>query len=233
MTDANKTEVVVVVDRSGSMQSIREDAEGGLNSFLDKMKAMPGEVRLTLVQFDNRHEILYEDKPIRDVCGYVLKPRSQTALYDAIGFTITQVGYRLARRPEHERPGKIVFMIVTDGEENASHEFLQEQIRSMITEQKNKYGWQFSYLCTSENAMYDGMRLGMDQSSVLRYAHSRMGVNSGYRAAGQCVANYVSGHSHTMGFGTAMVDAQGNIVNDPLKLNITPDPGGNGNGTGT
>jgi len=232
MTDANKTEVVVVVDRSGSMQSIREDAEGGLNSFLDKMKMTPGDIRLTLAQFNSEYRMLYENQTIREVPKYVLVPRSSTALYDAIGMTMWRVGERLSHTPEHDRPGKVVFMIVTDGEENDSHEYTRDQVKKMITEQKNKYGWQFSYFCTSENALYDGMRLGMDQSSVFRFTPSGMGVRGAYGCAGQSVCNYVSGVTRSVDHGTGMVDAQGNIVQDPLKhINLNPQQGGShGNG---
>ena len=220
MTDANKTEVVVVVDRSGSMQSIGEDAEGGLNSFLDKMKMTPGDIRLTLAQFDSRYEMLYENQTIREVPKYVLVPRSSTALYDAIGITMWRVGRRLSHTPEHRRPGKVVFMIVTDGEENASHEYTRDQVRQMITEQKYKYGWQFLYLCTSENALYDGMRLGLDMSSAFRFSPSGMGVNCAYRGAGQAIANYVSGVSRSVDYGTGL-----------KHINLNPQQGGShGNG---
>ena len=118
------TDITMVIDRSGSMQSIRSDAEGGINSFIEQQKQEPGEANVTLVQFDADYEFVHSGVPIRQVPAFKLVPRGSTALLDAVGRAINETGARLAAMDEVQRPGLVVFVIVTDGEENSSREFL-------------------------------------------------------------------------------------------------------------
>jgi len=146
------TDIVVVLDRSGSMSSCRTDAEGGLNTFIEKQKAEPGRAVFTLVQFDNVYEFVHRGIPIDQVPRCVLEPRGGTALLDAIGQAINETGERLRKLPEAERPGLVVFVIITDGGENASTEFSNERIRSMVEHQSQVYNWQFMFLGANQDA---------------------------------------------------------------------------------
>lgn len=120
--NTNLTDITVVIDRSGSMASCRADAQGGLNTFIKTQASEPGEALLTLVQFDNQYEIVHRGVPIKDVPKFALVPRGGTALFDALGRAINDTGARLAAMQEADRPGLVMFAIVTDGDENSSRE---------------------------------------------------------------------------------------------------------------
>ncbi len=143
MTDAHFTHIAFLLDRSGSMQSIRTDTVGGFEAFIAEQRALPGRCTVSLAQFDNEYEEVYTDVPVADVPPLDLVPRGSTALVDAIGRLVNATGARLAALPEDQRPGTVIVGIMTDGLENASKEFTRPQIKAMITEHTDVYGWQF------------------------------------------------------------------------------------------
>ena len=165
----NFTDITVVIDRSGSMESCRSDAEGGLNAFIRAQAEQSGDVLLTLVQFDTEYEFVHRGVPIKDVPPYHLEPRGRTALYDALGRAINETGCRLAAMPEADRPGLVLVAIVTDGEENSSREFNGQQIRAMIERQTTVYSWQFTYLGANQDAFRAAGAIGIDAGSILNY----------------------------------------------------------------
>lgn len=127
MTRADFTYIAIVLDRSGSMESVRADTIGGFNQFLSDHRNSPGRNLLTLVQFDNEYQIVHDGCPIADVPNlhagtYV--PRGSTALIDAIGLTIDRLGHKFAQMPEHERPSKVIMCVITDGQENSSSAYI-------------------------------------------------------------------------------------------------------------
>ncbi len=139
----NLTEIVFLLDRSGSMGGLESDTIGGFNAFVVKQKQLEGETIVTAVLFDDKYEILWngiaaEEAMLTDDNYYV---RGCTALLDAVGKTILDVGYRLSKTNEAERPGKVIFVITTDGLENASREFTYEKVRSSLnTNRRNTIG---------------------------------------------------------------------------------------------
>jgi len=155
------TEIVVVMDRSGSMASCRNDAVGGLNSFIETQKKLIGDANFTLIQFDGKYEIVLDSVPIQKVGKCDLVPRGSTALLDAIGVAINTTGERLAKMSEKDRPGLVVIVIITDGEENSSKEFTSAQIKQMIDTQTNVYKWQFTYLGANQDAFQVGNGIGI------------------------------------------------------------------------
>lgn len=163
------THIVVVVDRSGSMQSIQSDAEGGINRFVEEQKKGAGEARLTLVQFDTEYEFVHKDVPIKDVGHYSLAPRGGTALLDAVGKAIAETGETLKATPENERPGLVVFVIVTDGEENSSKEYKKPQIKKMIEEQRDLWKWQFTFLGANQDAFGEAGSMGIPLAAAAAY----------------------------------------------------------------
>jgi hypothetical protein len=164
------TDITLVIDRSGSMQSIRHDAEGGVNAFVTEQAKQPGEALLTLVQFDTEYEFIHRGVPVQQVPPYQLEPRGSTALLDAVGRAILETGDRLAKMPEADRPGLVVFVIVTDGEENSSKEFSKDKVKEMITHQQDKYGWQFTFLGANQDAFAEAGGLGIHAAGVANYA---------------------------------------------------------------
>ena len=166
-------DLTIVLDKSGSMASCRADAEGGLNAFIDDQKKQPGYANLTLVQFDTDYKFVHRGVPIQEVGHCTLQPGGMTALLDAVGRAINDTGDRLRRMHEHDRPGLVIFMIITDGEENSSREFTRTQIRQMIEHQQAAYNWQFSYLGANQDAFAEGQSFGIRRDSIANYDVAR------------------------------------------------------------
>lgn len=163
------TSITLVVDRSGSMMDIREDAQGGINSFLDEQAKQPGEALLTLVQFDTEYEFLHKAIPISEVPKYTLHPRGSTALLDAVGRAINETGERLRQMSEADRPGLVIFVVMTDGLENSSHEFTKSQLKEMIEHQQHEYRWQFTFLGANQDAFAEAGALGIHAGGTADY----------------------------------------------------------------
>jgi len=171
MTDPNLTAITVTLDRSGSMEPINADTCGGLNTFIAEQRKAEGKATMTLVRFNGTYELDYLDKPIAEVKPLVsLYPMGGTALHDAIGKTIDELGGRLSRLPEAERPGKVVVVIVTDGEENASKFFTATQIKTKIEHQRHTYNWQFVFLGANQDAIANARSLGISAATSADYS---------------------------------------------------------------
>jgi hypothetical protein len=190
MTDPNKTVIAVVLDRSGSMLAIQDDMEGGFAQFVAEQRALPGECTLSLYQFDSEYEVVYEDLPLCDVPPLSIVPRGSTALLDAVGRSIKRLGERLAAKPEHERPGAVVVMVITDGEENASREVKRHVLKKAIEKQQRKYNWRFMYLGADASAFSEAASLGIQAAA--RYSPDTSGVNRLYVASSAAVASFRS-----------------------------------------
>lgn len=149
--DNNYTDITLVVDKSSSMQSCWKEAEDGLNAFIKEQQNKEGRATLTLVEFSGDSTTLCCGVDIKDAPNYRLRPNGWTALYDAMGRAIQMTGNRLAVMPEEQRPGLVLFVVVTDGEENQSRAFTAAKIREMVELQQNVYKWQFLYLGANVN----------------------------------------------------------------------------------
>ncbi|HYO04354.1 MAG TPA: vWA domain-containing protein [Mycobacterium sp.] len=178
MTDSQRTLIAVLLDRSGSMESIKADTEGGFNAFIAEQAKEPGEARVTLAQFDTEYEVVYADRPIADVPRLRLQPRGATALYDGVGRLITDVGAALAARPEAERPGHVIVVVMTDGHENSSIEWTHEAVGAAIKRQESEYSWYFVFLGANMDAVAVGARMGFAVDRTMTYDASDAGVAS-------------------------------------------------------
>jgi hypothetical protein len=172
----NYTDISIVVDRSGSMESIMGDMEGAIKHFLDEQKKVDGKCTVSLYEFDYAYNPVYENVPVKETKDYVLNPRGATALNDAIGRTINSLGAKYSNMPEDERPGKIFFIVVTDGHENASKEFTAAKIKEMVKHQSDVYNWSFVYLGANQDAVLNGSQLGFNVDNSMTYAASQSGV---------------------------------------------------------
>lgn len=170
MTDPTYTDITMVLDRSGSMQSIKEDTIGGFDAFVTEQRRVPGRCTVSLVQFDNEYEEVYTGRDLADVPGLTLVPRGSTAMLDAIGRAVNATGARLATLPEDRRPGTVIVGIMTDGLENASREFGYADVKALIEQQEQVYGWTFMYLGANQDAIEVGARLGVARDRALTYA---------------------------------------------------------------
>ncbi len=171
---ADLTDITLVVDRSGSMESISGDAEGGVNNFIAEQAQQPGECLVTIVQFDQEYEFVQQGVKASECPPFRLKPRGTTALLDAIGRAINETGARLAALPEADRPGLVVFVITTDGQENASKEFTREQVRKMIAHQQEAYNWQFTFLAANADAFSEAGGMGLDLAHAAKFGAGKV-----------------------------------------------------------
>lgn len=174
MTNDNKTAIAVLIDRSGSMYAIRTDAEGAVNSFIKDQRSEPGECTVRLDQFDSEFENVYPSTDIKEVKDFVLKPRGATALTDAIGRTVIEFGAELAALPEKERPGTVIVVVVTDGYENASHEFTAAKVKELIKRQEDEYNWSFVFLAAGQDAIATGANYGFAQGGTMTFDTSNI-----------------------------------------------------------
>ena len=168
-----KTDITVVLDKSGSMGSYKTDTIGGFNQFLEEQKNAEGEATLTLVQFDHKYEVMYEGTPIKDVRSlnestYV--PRGNTALNDALGRRIVETGERLSWMKEEDRPNQVLFVIITDGYENASQEYTKAQVAAKIKEQREAYNWDFIYLAANLDAQAEAKSYEIPTSGAMEFS---------------------------------------------------------------
>lgn len=185
------TDITVVLDRSGSMAAVADDTIGGFNQFLLDQKRAPGEGVLTLVQFDNEYEFVHTAKPLEEVpplSSATFIPRGSTALLDAISRAIGQTHERLAKMDESDRPGTVIFVILTDGQENSSREATVDNVFARITEQQEKRGWKFIFLGANQDAIKSGARLGIGAGSSLTYAHTPRGSRDAFASTSRSVA---------------------------------------------
>jgi hypothetical protein len=169
------TDINLVVDRSGSMQKRREDAEGGVNAFIQEQAGEPGEAYLTLAQFDTEYEIVHRGVPIQDVPEYKLEPRGMTSLLDAVGRSINEAAIRIQKMKKASRPGLVIFVITTDGLENSSVEFTKAQIKEMIEERQSKDGWKFTFLGANQDAFAEAGGMGIRASAAADYSMHKVG----------------------------------------------------------
>lgn len=185
------THITVVIDKSGSMNSIKGDTIGGFNQFLADQKALPGEATLTLVLFDTGYEVVTSGRLLPDIeplTPSTYRPGGGTALLDALGRSINETGAMLAQLPEPERPEKIVFAILTDGEENSSREFSREKVFEMIRHQTEVYKWQFIFLGANQDAIAEAGKIGIPAANALNYAASNVKASSDI--LGRAVGSY-------------------------------------------
>lgn len=156
------THLSLVVDRSGSMGTIKEDAQGGVNTLISEQAAVEtGNITVSLYEFDNRYDKVFGPVAASEAPEYVLSPRGSTALHDSIFKAMADTGDWLRELDEAERPSKVIFTIVTDGGENASREVKLDQLKAAITEQTDKYDWEFVYLAANVDAFATGGGMGI------------------------------------------------------------------------
>lgn len=187
MTNPNATHITLIADRTGSMQSVQSDAEGAINALLEDQRKLPDKCSLLLVDFDDMEPFrTVFDGEIQNSVDYKLTPRGNTPLYDAIGKGIVTTGERLAALAEDDRPGKVIFVVQTDGQENASREFTLDRVNAMIDEQTEKWQWTFVFLASGPAGW----------SASRAFANTSLGQNT-YRTTGtakshEATANYMS-----------------------------------------
>lgn len=181
------TDITIILDRSGSMASIKADTIGGVNQFITDQQKIPGECCLTLVQFDsvNPQEVVLDASPIADaklLTDATFQPRGNTPLYDAVGLGIVRCGERLSKTLESDRPNKVIFVIVTDGEENSSREYNRKRVFDLIDVQTTQFNWQFVYIGANHDALKAAAAINIPVMNAMNYAATGAGVQASYTA---------------------------------------------------
>jgi uncharacterized protein YegL len=197
------TEIVAILDRSGSMSSAISDTIGGYNEFIKKQKEVDGECRVTLTIFDDNINTLYEDMDIKEVEELTIDTfyaRGMTRLNDAIGQTINRVGARLASKSFEERPGKVVVFISTDGMENHSREFNNGQVKDMVRRQTNDYSWEFIFSGADINSYEQGALFAIPALNTVNYDKSSKGTEALYGTVSAKVAQFRTGVTKSCAF---------------------------------
>lgn len=192
------THISVILDRTGSMESIRDDVIGGFNAFLAEQKAAPGFATMTLVQFDSQdpYEVLQsfvQVAAVPELTRTTFVPRASTPLLDAIGRGINDLEQKLAQMPEAVRPSRVVMVIITDGQENASREFRKDQIGKMIAEKQTKQDWQFVFLSADLNAINDAMAVGVRPMAAMAFDKDARGTRAAFASTSDRLLKVRSG----------------------------------------
>ena len=189
----NLTEIVFILDRSGSMSGLEDDTIGGFNALIEKQRTEPGEAYVSTVLFDNYSEVIHDRVQLDRVPKMTRKEyyvRGCTALLDAVGGAIKHIStvHRYAR--EEDRPEKTLFVITTDGMENASHRYRYPEVRQMIEKQKRDHGWEFLFLGANIDAAREAARFGITEDRAANYHADRQGTAVVYEAVSETVCNF-------------------------------------------
>ena len=212
MPKPGSTDISIVLDRSGSMESIADDTIGSFNAFVADQQKEPGAGQLSLILFDNEYTPVHDAIPLATVprlSSETFQPRGTTALLDAIGRTILATGQRLAAMAEPDRPERVIFVIITDGHENASHDFTRDRIFTMIAHQRQVYSWHFEFLGANQDAIQAAGHLGIAAADSLTYGANPQGTQSAmaamsgkmraFRSAGVAPAYTASERAQSLG----------------------------------
>jgi uncharacterized protein YegL len=187
--NSNLTEIIFLLDRSGSMGGLESDTIGGFNAFIENQRKLKGKTLVTGVLFDDQYEVLWNGTDAENVklTAEEYYVRGCTALLDAVGKTILDVGYRLSKTNEDDRPGKVIFVITTDGYENASREFTYKKVKELINHQQEKYNWEFIFLGANIDAEEEADSLGINSENAYSFEASEEGVECMYKMVSEAV----------------------------------------------
>lgn len=189
----NLTELIFILDKSGSMAGLERDTIGGFNAMLDKQKAQAGECRITTVLFDHRYELLHDRtdiRAVRPITAREYRVGGSTALLDALGKTIHKIATAQKNTSEPFRAKRVMFVIITDGEENASREYAAKEVKEAIRRQKSRYGWEFIFLGANIDAVETAGRFGIDAGRAANYVPDSQGTALNFRAMSETVSAF-------------------------------------------
>ncbi len=226
----NLTEIIVIIDKSGSMNSLKTDTIGSFNSFLEEQKKLEGDCNISVVLFDSHknNKILCESVDINTFEGlnsenYV--PRGSTALYDCIGETIKSSKKRIKKLPDEEKPEKIIVAIITDGAENDSREYSKKDVMEMI-EKREKKGWLIMYLGSNQDSFQEASKIGIKKSRSLNYTSDSKGVKYAFDNISNLSSNYrrsLKSDFDKMDFENFSVPVKDEVKIDEIKKTETTD----------
>ena len=177
-------EIILIIDKSGSMCSIKDDAIGGYNEFIEKQKTGKGTANVTTILFDTDYKVVNENVDVNVVEHLneeTYHPSGMTALLDSVGKTINNVGKRLSNTSEENRPEKVIMCILTDGQENSSTKYNRGKIKEMIEHQKEKYNWEFIYLGANQDSFTEAGNIGINSIDTQNFQATGVGIRMAYK----------------------------------------------------
>ncbi len=191
--NSNLTEIVFILDRSGSMAGLEDDTIGGFNAMVEKQKKGEGDVLVSAVLFSDRSRVLYDRVPLEKIEAMTdqqYQVGGCTALLDAIGGAVHHIGnvHKYAR--EEDRPGKTIFVITTDGMENASRLYTYDEVQRMVRHEQEKYGWEFLFLGANMDAISAARSFGIRADRAVRYRRDSAGTRLNYEVVGETIFRY-------------------------------------------
>lgn len=227
MTNPDYTHITVLIDESGSMGHLANDTRGGFNTFLAVQQKENGKATMTVCKFSSGYEII--GKPETDIQGVqpltekTYFPCGGTALLDALGRCITDLGKSLMLVPEEQRPGKVLFLVMTDGEENASREYTKSAVANMVKTQEDVYSWNFIYMGANVDAFSESQGMGMRAGSTIAYNATSRGVGAAYGVMSKSVSSLRGASMHDVAGVLANMFHGAANVEDIQDANPVPD----------
>jgi len=214
-----KDEIICIVDRSGSMYSIREDAEGGLNSFIKEQQKVENGAHFTLIEFDDTIDTVCDRIDINEAPEYTLRPRNSTALLDAIGSVVSN-------ELKYKSEGTTMVIVVTDGGENSSKEWTQADVFDLINKRKED-GWEFMFLAANQDAISTATSYGFDADQSMSFAANSVGVGAAYDSAmAYTTGMRTVGRKHAQQMKSAVANAHVNVLSEVGAVNEDTEDGG-------
>ena len=191
----SKAALVFIVDRSGSMCSIAKDMQGAITSVLsDQKENFKGDIDVTFVRFDTEYEEVFSARSIQDISedDLKIKPRGGTALLDAMGQTLNTFERKFSESDKKDRPDKVLFLIITDGDENSSREYSKDRVMGMIKTLERDHEWGFTFIGANQDAIGEGGKIGVMRSKSLNYSADAIGVQNMSRSVSEFTASYLA-----------------------------------------
>jgi hypothetical protein len=226
MPKQDLTAIAFVLDKSGSMHVVRDATISGFNEFLADQKRVPGDVLFSLTLFDTAMQQRFVNEPIHRVEPLTVatyEPGGGTALLDAVASTINEIGRRFDAMPGDQKPGKVLFVIQTDGQENASREFSAQRVRDLIKQQTDQWQWQFLFLGADQDAWAQGALLGIARSNSLSYGNDAIGTRSAFATVASVATSYrVSEQGVAATLGPNGLDLRKKDKGKPAPQPVTP-----------
>lgn len=186
----NYTHIAILLDRSGSMSRIASDMEGGLKTFLNEQKLVPGDLTISLTQFDDKYTPIFVRRDVNNIEDIKIVPRGSTALIDSAVRMIKDVDENLKSLPEEEKPEKVLFLIITDGEENSSTNFKLSDLKELIAKQETEQNWTFVYIGANQDAFLNASSYGISTDFALNYEANTAGVNTMYSSVSEATTSF-------------------------------------------
>lgn len=208
----NYTHISIIMDRSGSMTTIAKDMEGGLTSLIETQKLVEGDATISLARFDDVYEVVYNFAPLKNASGFKLEPRGWTALLDAMGKCFTETKEKIKSMAEEDKPEKVLFIIITDGAENASKEFDKTTVNGMIKELRNcnekdenqpdedGINWDFIFLGANQDAIQEGGKYGIRGDAAMTYNTTSAGSQATFASLSAHLTTYRSMDNASVSF---------------------------------